>query len=255
MRRAEDRLAARRSGGGSEPVVLLHGWSADSRVWTPLLATHGDAVAFQAPDLPGHGQTPLHASTPPDEFHAHVVARFGEWCEQMGLTRSAMIAWAWGARVLIDAIAQGRISPRSVMLVSIPPIEPVPSPFEGPLARDWPRYVRVIVRLMTARPVSPEMETWLTMIMSETSIAAAGAVHASGWTAPNRGFRLPQDSAAVFGSQDRIGSAESGSAMVKEWGVERLIVMDDVGHVPFIEARDEFGSLLFDWLGKIGVVP
>jgi pimeloyl-[acyl-carrier protein] methyl ester esterase len=49
---------ARQVSGQGRPLVLLHGWGMESRVfasWRPFLEAHFTCVSY---DLPGHGQTP-----------------------------------------------------------------------------------------------------------------------------------------------------------------------------------------------------
>ena len=56
-------VAYRRAGSG-EPLVLLHGFLCDSRVWRRQLAELGDEFDVVAGDAPGAGRSP----DPPDRF-------------------------------------------------------------------------------------------------------------------------------------------------------------------------------------------
>lgn len=42
-----------------QPVIAIHGGCATGRIWETVSETFGDSVRFFAPDLPGHGGSPL----------------------------------------------------------------------------------------------------------------------------------------------------------------------------------------------------
>jgi len=173
----------------------------------------------------------------------------GAWAHDLGVDRAPVVAWAQGARVVVDATAGGIIAPASMFLVAVPPPADVPDPYSGPLWRDYPRYIRAIVRLMTAGPTSPEREAWLTDLMSSTSIAAAGGSHAQAW-APELDLRLPPGTVAVLGGQDRIGDTAPSADLLGSWGAQ-VEVWPDVGHLPFIEQPDRFHERVVSWLTDI----
>jgi pimeloyl-ACP methyl ester carboxylesterase len=250
---APGELATRWTGGPRGPVVLLHGWSADSRIWTPLMAQFLDQLRMAAPDLPGHGATPLHLDGATlEDFHARSVDAFCEWSERNGLEEAPVCAWAWGASVAIDAVATGRIRPRSMLLVAAAVAKLGPSPYVGPTSRDWPRYVRSIVRMMVADVISPETEQWLAKIMRASSLAAAAGVNMKQWEPPGADFRLPQDTVLVHGGNDRISNG--GAELVRRWGCEDVVAVGTAGHTPFIEAKKEFHDVFSAWLNKIEVL-
>lgn len=246
-------LEYRRTGTGRQPVVLLHGWGADSRVWSPLLGSHSGDLDLVAPDLPGHGQTALDLDGRSlRDYHEIAVDSFCEWAERHEFQRAPLVAWAWGTWVAVDAIAAGRIQPRSTLLISLAPSAQVPLPYGGPISRDWPRYVRSIVRMMLAEVVSPETEQWLAGIMTSTSLAAAAGVHLANWSPPGTGFTLPPDSLVMLGGNDRIQPGDDGANLAEGWGAE-VCRVPRAGHTPFIEDRRTFGAIFDDWLSRIGV--
>ena len=246
-------LAARWTGGPAGPIVGLHGWSVDSEVWTPLMARFGDEVRIAAPDLPGHGATPLDLDGRHlEDLHDVAVEAFCAWSERAGLEEAPIFAWAWGASVAVDAVASGRIRPRSMLLVAAAVAELGPSPYVGPTSRDWPRYVRSIVRMMVADVISPETEDWLAAMMRATSLAAAAGVNMKQWDPPGPEFRLPPDTVLVHGGNDRISSG--GADLVRPWGCHEVVAVGTAGHTPFIEAKSQFHEVFASWLERIGVL-
>ena len=235
--------------------MLLHGWAADSRIWNGLLGAYGEQISLVAPDLPGHGATPLHLDGEPlDAYHSHAVDSFCSWSEDQGLIDAPILSWAWGTWVAIDAVASGRVQPRSMMLISFAPGADSPVPYDGPVARDWPRYAHTIVRMMVGAVISPETEDWLSTIMRETSPAAAAGVHLAAWRAPDATFRLPLDSVVVLGENDRIQPGRDGATVAEAWGVNTVTSIAGSGHTAFIEERTRFDDVWRAWLADIGVL-
>jgi len=235
---------------GSAPVVLLHGWSLDSRVWGGVRHRLGTEMATFAPDLPGHNGAPIdlrHRTL--DEFHDLAVTSFAGWCRQHDLAGAPMVAWAWGSQVLVDAVARDLVAPRSVALVSFAAPFQTPDSY-GAVLRDWPAYARALVRMMTAKPMSAAMESWLAGAMAASAIPAIAGVQRVAWVPPDHRFRLPPDSIAILGAADRLNPARLAVPLLESWGVSATI-MDDVGHVPFVEDRAGFDAVISDWLGRI----
>lgn len=237
--------------GTGAPLILVHGWTAGSRVWEPLARHLSTSYRVLAPDLPGHGATPMRGSG--HRFNDECAEALVEWAHAVGVPRAPIVAWAQGARVVIDATARNLIAPASMLLVAVPPPADVPDPYSGPLWRDHARYIRTIVRMMTADPTSPEREAWLTDLMTSASIAAAGGAHAQPWE-PAEDVRLPAGSVAILGGQDRIGSTEPAAALLSAWGAH-VEVWPDVGHLPFIEQADRFQERTLAWLTDIERTP
>ncbi len=233
--------------GTGAPLILVHGWTAGSRVWESLAHRLSPSRRVLMPDLPGHGATPMRGSG--HGYNDECAEALAAWAQDLGVSSAPVVAWAQGARVVIDAAARGLIDPASMLLVAVPPPADVPDPYSGPLWRDYPRYIRAIVRMMTADPASPEREEWLTDLMSSASIAAAGGSHAQPWE-PAEDLRLPRGTVAVLGGQDRIGSTEPAAALLASWGAA-VEVWPDVGHLPFIEQANRFQERTLAWLTDI----
>jgi pimeloyl-ACP methyl ester carboxylesterase len=85
-------IAYDRKGDGT-PLVLLHGFSHDSRVWKPQLEGLSDQFSVIAWDAPGAGQS----SDPPDPFE------IGDWTEclrefldAIGVSKAHILGLSWG---------------------------------------------------------------------------------------------------------------------------------------------------------------
>jgi len=84
------------------PFVFLHGLTFDHRLWEPVLAALPEGTAAMAPDLPGHGGTPLLESPGllpvVDHVHEAVVAAGFERPVLVGHSIAGVIATIYAAK-------------------------------------------------------------------------------------------------------------------------------------------------------------
>lgn len=231
-------------------IVALHGWSLDDRIWDVLRVSLHGRVELLTPKLPGHGGVPVDlCDRSLADYHATAVEAFGAWCSDNRVSELPMVAWAWGSQVLVDAVAQGLVSPRSVALVSFA------APFQTPatyaaVMRDWPRFARKLVGMMTAQPLSADMHDWLVSSMCSTSLIAVAGVQSVSWEPPAPELDLPPNSVAITGAGDRLTPASTALPLLDAWGVTTT-VLDGVGHMPFVEDRTRFEDWLMQWIETV----
>lgn len=94
----EVRLSYLTTGAGAQAVVLLHGWSAFKELWWSTLIALGSHARAFAPDMPGHGGSPLDGSSRMDQL-AGRIARF---CDARGLPSIALVGHSMGGNVAIE---------------------------------------------------------------------------------------------------------------------------------------------------------
>lgn len=124
---------------GLPPLVLLHGWSMSSAVFTELLPQLGTERRVLAPDLRGHGASSPGPGYDLDDFAADLE----NWLAGLNLTEIDLLGWSLGGQVAIRFARRGRVRVRRLLLVAATP-RFVASP-------DWPHglpdgQVRVMVR-------------------------------------------------------------------------------------------------------------
>ncbi|HSF11780.1 MAG TPA: alpha/beta hydrolase [Erythrobacter sp.] len=108
------------AGEGSMPVILLHGWTLDHRLWTPQLAEMGDTYRLIMPDRRGCGQ----ATAPPDLLREaeDVIAI----ADALGFDRFALVGLSRGATVALDVACRfaARVSALVVSGAPLPTLVP-----------------------------------------------------------------------------------------------------------------------------------
>ncbi|MBI1392508.1 MAG: alpha/beta fold hydrolase [Alphaproteobacteria bacterium] len=84
------------AGGGKAPLILLHGWTLDRRMWRPQLESLSVRTMIVAPDRRGHGRS----SAPPaiEREADDIVAILGAF----GATRAVVVGMSQAGRVAVD---------------------------------------------------------------------------------------------------------------------------------------------------------
>lgn len=250
-------VAYRRAGLGP-PLVLLHGFTQDSRVWRPQLAGLADAFTVVAWDAPGAGE-----SDDPQEPYgladwADCLARF---MDEVGLDRATIGGVSWGgllaqelyarhtarvnSLVLVDTYAgwTGSLGPSiaserlaaSVRDSALPPAEFVPRYLPGMFGPAVPAAVR----------------NELATIMADTHprgfrLMAAALAHA------NTGELLPTiavPTLLIWGDAD----VRSPLAIAHEFHAaipgSTLVVIPGAGHICNLERPDAFNLAVQEFFG------
>jgi len=108
-------LAWREWGSGS-PVVMLHGWSMSSVVFSEVAALLADEYRLLCPDLPGHGGS--------DSLHSYsmgkMAAAFAQWAERLQLPDFALLGWSLGGQVALELAATCSRVDRLLLIATTP---------------------------------------------------------------------------------------------------------------------------------------
>jgi pimeloyl-ACP methyl ester carboxylesterase len=107
-------------GGHGAPVILLHGYAQNSRMWNPILPVLGEKFLVIAPDLPGFGDSAIPADgldmkTAAKRIHALAQSLGVEKARVVGHDIGLMVAYAYAAQfpaeveklVVMDAFLPG----------------------------------------------------------------------------------------------------------------------------------------------------
>jgi len=95
---ATSRLSYLQIGTGDRTVVLLHGWGASKEIWWSTLVTLAPIAHALAPDLPGHGGSPLYGS----DRMAQIAVRIADFCDARGLETIALVGHSMGGNVALE---------------------------------------------------------------------------------------------------------------------------------------------------------
>ena len=136
----------------NEPLILLHGWGMNARVFEPLLAQFDAAQPVINPDLPGYGKSPWPGNLP-FELQLEAMAR--------DLPEGRLLGWSLGGLYAIELALRYPQQFSAVVLVASNPCftrrpdwecaldTSVIDIFADELKQDWRRTLRRFLALQT----------------------------------------------------------------------------------------------------------
>ena len=109
----ETRLSYLETGAAGPTVVLLHGWSAFKELWWSTLLALAPHAHTYAPDMPGHGDSPLLGST----SMLQIAERIERFCATRGVERIMLVGHSMGGNVALElALARPDLVERLVLV-------------------------------------------------------------------------------------------------------------------------------------------
>ena len=275
---------ARAGTDGAPTAVLVHGLGGESANWVDLMGLLEGHVDAHAVDLPGHGRSPA----APDgryDIDAHVAAVEG-YIEHLGVRPVHLLGNSTGGAISTRLAAQRPELVRSLTLVS--PALPNPRPVKG----TDPRLAMLLVpgissvvqrRLQTASPEA-RAQAVIDICFADPSripphrlreaIAEVERRQKLPWALPAfigtlRGLvrsyvdRSPRNLWAqaaqvtaptllIYGRRDRLVALSTATRAAATFPRNRLLVLDDVGHVAQIEAAPVVAEAVLALLAEVG---
>jgi len=250
------------------PIVLIHGTSASLHTWEGwATALRGQRRVIRF-DLPGFALTGPNRQ---DDYSPEAYVRFvTAVLDQLGVQRFVLagnslggqVAWATAAAlpqrvarlVLVDASGY---PPESA---SVPPSVPLGFRIARmPALRVLTQYtlprsiVEKSVRNVYGDPakVTPELvDLYMDMTLRAGNRQALGRRMDQGYTGEVAGLKaLAMPTLILWGGQDRLIPQEFGQRFVRDIAGSRLVVFDDLGHVPHEEDPARTVAVVKKFLG------
>lgn len=101
------------TGQQGDAVVMLHGWGGFKELWWSVLRRVGEKYRVFAPDMPGHGNSALGATSSMPE----IASRIAQFCEVLGLEQVALVGHSMGGNIAVElALARPDLVRRLVLV-------------------------------------------------------------------------------------------------------------------------------------------
>lgn len=268
-------------GGSGRPIVLIHGLGGSHVNWlavAPRLTAHGRVVAV---DLAGHGLTPSLARTARVGANLRLLGRF---LDEVAREPAVLIGNSMGGYLSLAEAAAEPAKVASLVLVNAAvPLAPgarsdprvlglfaaLSVPFLGGAvlrrrARAGPEQgVRDTLALCCVDASRIPREVYDAHVALAHERARDGAVNRRDFLAAQRSLSLlllrrrhfrrmvasVRASALIIqGRRDRLVRVESALALAAARPDWRIEVLEDIGHVPQLEAPERFLAIVEPWL-------
>jgi pimeloyl-[acyl-carrier protein] methyl ester esterase len=246
--------------GVGAPILLVHGWAAHGGFFDDLKSRLSQKHRVLTPTLrghpgTGHGKAPLTIETLADDI-AHFVQMLGlKDVVALGWSMGAMALWGaadrvkfaglvvedMGARITNDADWQSGLA-AGYTEADIPATL-------NEINADWPAYVaRFAPRMFapTAREKNPALIAWASSEMSKANPEAMAPFWASMARQDFRArlARIDAPTLVIHGGDSQIYPDEATVFVANTMPRGERAVISGAGHVPHLEAPDEFFNLV-----------
>ncbi len=255
-------MAHGESGSGpKDPLVLLHAFPLNGRMWAPQVRALGGERRVITPDYPGFGKSPRPCAQPDVRHYAEGVREF---LDSLKLDRVALGGLSMGGYV---AFAFLRLFPERVSSLVLANTRPDPDTEEArETRRDLARRVaeegvEILPELQMERLLSREtldgkpdvVESVRAMILESSPdgvVAALGAMRdrpdSTEWLGE---IQVP--TLVIAGEEDAISTPEVMEAMAEKIPDSRYVTLPNAGHLSNLEAPEEFNAALSGFLARV----
>jgi 3-oxoadipate enol-lactonase len=242
--------------GATDCVVLIHGHPFDRTLWAPQLAALPGRFRVIAPDLRGFGASPV---TPHLVTMRELAADVDELLDDLAIGRAAVIGLSMGGLVAMElAISRpDRYWAIGLVATTMQPVTPGERETRRARAdaveRDGMQVLVDYMHTGVYGPACPEaVRSRVDAMMSAAPPAGAAAALRGRAERPDyrplvAGLDLP--GLVIVGSADPWSDETVTTEIVAHLKRPQLVTIDGVGHLPNLEAADEFNNAVLDWLG------
>jgi pimeloyl-ACP methyl ester carboxylesterase len=237
--------------GQGEPLVLLHAFPLDGRMWLEERKALAPECRVIIPDLAGFGRSAALSPRPSLDDHADDVAAL---LEVLGIERATVVGLSMGGYV---ALAFARRHTNLLARLGLADTRAAPDTQEGKAGRDEnialvgrsgvaPLVERLLPKLLS-RNASSEVTAFVREVGSSQSPEAVGAALAAmrdrvDSTPLLAGLRVP--SAVIVGDADAISPPSEARAIAAALPNAELTIIPAAGHLANLEAPGPFAVAL-----------
>ena len=247
--------------GPGDPLILLHAFPLDSRMFEPQTKALAGLRRLITPDYPGFGRSPRAPAQPDVRYYAEGVRGL---LDRLGLERVVLGGVSMGGYVAFECL---RLFPQRVSGLVLANTRPEPDSEEmrenrkEMARRVADEGVGVLVELQMGRLLSRNtfegneevVEKVRAMILESNPngvVAALGAMRERPDSTPLLG-KIGVPTLIIGGEEDEISSPEIMGAMAEKIPDSRHVTLSGAGHLSNLEAPEGFNAALKEFLREI----
>ena len=249
------------SAGASEAIVALHGAASDNTCWIRFSRHLRCKLPLLLPDLPGHGGS---IGTLDLDYGIHAqAARLQEWLAALGIRRVHLIGNSMGGALAIMLAASAPELVASLVLINPAGVETSPSWLRQEIARTG---VNPMIEVQDARSYRAMMRIGMAtppyvpgLLVSALARQFAQRVEINRKITRDIERDLDQrdnlaavaaTSLIVWGTADKVLHADDARELQRRLANSRLVLLDELGHVPMVEAPRQVADLCSRFLSE-----
>jgi 3-oxoadipate enol-lactonase len=250
-----------RGEGPGDPLVLLHAFPLNRRMWAPQVEALSETRRVITPDYPGFGRSPRPPAQPDVRYYAEQIRGL---LDALRLERVVLGGLSMGGYVVFACL---RLFPEKISALLLANTRPDPDPEEAREARrETARRVaeegvEVLPKLQMERLLAPDtlknkkdvVESVRAMILESCPDGVVGALGAMRDRPDSTDLlgRIDVPTLVAGGEEDTLSTPEVMGEMARKIPNSRHHTFSGAGHLSNLEAPEEFNAALLDFLAKI----
>jgi 3-oxoadipate enol-lactonase len=248
--------------GEGDPLVLLHAFPLNGRMFESQMKAFSGSHRVVAPDYPGFGRSSRTPAQPDVHYYAEGIIGL---LDRLHLERVILGGVSMGGYVAFECMRHFPERVSALVLANTraePDSEEMRETRNEMALRVAQEGVGVLVELQMKRLLSADtlqndeevVESVRTMILDNSPdgvVGALGAMRERPDSAPLLG-KIGIPTLVVGGEEDSIASPEIMGAMAAKIPGARHVIIPRTGHLSNLEAPEKFNATLSDFLKRIG---
>jgi 3-oxoadipate enol-lactonase len=247
--------------GAGDPLVLLHAFPLNGRMFEPQMGAFSGDRRVIAPDYPGFGRSPRTPAQPDVRYYAEGVQRL---LDRLELERVVLGGVSMGGYVAFGCM---RLFPERISGLVLANTRPDPDSEQirenrkKMAQRVADEGVEVLIELQMERLLAPDtlkrdeevVETVRAMILDSSptgAVAALGAMRERPDSTPLL-TEIGVATLVIGGEEDEISSPEVMGAMAEKIAGSTHVTLPRAGHLSNLEAPEGFNTALGEFLGAL----
>jgi 3-oxoadipate enol-lactonase len=240
--------------GAGDPVVLIHAFSVDRRMWDPQMPALQGRFTVIRYDLRGHGKSgaPSAPYSTSDDLRSVLDA--------LDVRRAALVGLSAGSQVATDfALASPDRVTRLVLTspglggMTLPPLPWMQPVFQAAGAGEPERAARLWAEtpIMALRRDTSAAATLVDLVVSNSRLWTYRTNPVQPLTPPaiKRLSEIKCPTLVVLGGDDLPHIKEAGNLLMNGIGGAKLVTIPGAGHIVNFDARERFNEELVRFLG------
>ncbi len=247
--------------GAGDPLVLLHAFPLNGRMFEPQMEAFSGDRRVIAPDYPGFGRSPRTPAQPDVRYYAEGVQRL---LDRLELERVVLGGVSMGGYVAFGCM---RLFPERISGLVLANTRPDPDSEQirenrkKMAQRVADEGVEVLIELQMERLLAPDtlkrdeevVEKVRAMILDSSptgAVAALGAMRERPDSTPLL-TEIGVPTLVIGGEEDEISSPEVMGAMAEKIAGSTHVTLPRAGHLSNLEAPEGFNTALGEFLGAL----
>lgn len=248
--------------GSGTPVLLVHAFPLNSKMWEPQIEALSDRFRFIAPDLRGFG-----ASDAPDDRSRYTVDSFADdlkaVLDDAGVTEAVVCGLSLGGYVAFAFLRKYRSSVKALVLADTRPEADAPENItkrtgqqEMVASEGTGGLIEALSGALLGEPTrekKPDVVAHAKQLMDNPAAGFIGALEAMKQRPDSTGDMAGIDvpTLIVVGENDGVTPPDLSRNMHEHIGGSTLVVIPEAGHLSNLEAPEAFNGALAEFLSSV----